>query len=255
MEKNEFNSQDDFVLDIDGFEGPIEVLLDLAKKQKVDLKHISILELADQYTEFLKKEIKTKNLTLITDFLVIAAWLTYLKSRLLLPEKKGEEIPADTLAENLREQLLKLDKMRRAGIKIFSRPQLNKEFYKNGLEKNSLIENSYTFDCTLYDLLRNIVSVNARKEAKNFKINLKRIHTVEEAVKKLQDFFEKNKTEWLLLDSFLKNSNEDPFIKKSNIASHFAASLELTKKGLVELRQHAPFAPIYIKNKSKETND
>ena len=120
----------DFVLNIDGYEGPIELLLDLAKKQKVDLKHISILELADQYSNYVKNEIKTANLTLVADFLVIASWLTYLKSRLLLPEKKNEEIPASTLAENLREQLIKLDEMRKAGIKILSRPQLKKDFLK-----------------------------------------------------------------------------------------------------------------------------
>ena len=141
----------DFVLNIDGYEGPIELLLDLAKKQKVDLKHISILELADQYSNYVKNKIKTTNLTLVADFLVIASWLTYLKSRLLLPEKKNEDIPAATLAENLREQLIKLDEMRKAGVKIFSRPQLNKDFFKNGLEKETFVENKYTFDCSLYD--------------------------------------------------------------------------------------------------------
>ena len=120
----------DFVLNIDGYEGPIEVLLDLAKKQKVDLKHISILELADQYSNFVKDKIKNTNLTTVADFLVIASWLTYLKSRLLLPEKKNNEIPASTLAENLREQLIKLDEMRKAGTKILSRPQLNKDFFR-----------------------------------------------------------------------------------------------------------------------------
>ena len=150
----------DFVLNIDGYEGPIEVLLDLAKKQKVDLKHISILELADQYSNFVKDKIKNTNLTTVADFLVIASWLTYLKSRLLLPEKKNNEIPASTLAENLREQLIKLDEMRKAGTKILSRPQLNKDFFKNGLEKNTFIETKYTFDCSLYDLLKNIVDVD-----------------------------------------------------------------------------------------------
>ena len=91
----------DFLLNIDGYEGPMELLLDLAKKQEVDLKHISILELADQYSNYVKNKIKTTNLTLVADYLVIASWLTYLKSRLLLPEKKNEEIPAETLAQNL----------------------------------------------------------------------------------------------------------------------------------------------------------
>ena len=240
----------DFVLNIDGYEGPIELLLDLAKKQKVDLKHISILELADQYSNYVKNKIKTTNLTLVADFLVIASWLTYLKSRLLLPEKKNEEVPASTLAENLREQLIKLDEMRRAGVKILSRPQLDKDFFKNGLPKNTFVENKYTFDCTLYDLLRNIVDIDTRKKLKNFKLSLKKVCSVEEAMKNLKKFFELKNDDWIPLQSIIKNKETDDFIKKSYTASHFTATLELVREGLVKIRQHAPFAPIYIKKKS-----
>ena len=240
----------DFVLNIDGYEGPIELLLDLAKKQKVDLKHISILELADQYSNYVKNKVKTTNLTLIADFLVIASWLTYLKSRLLLPEKKNEEIHANTLAENLREQLIKLDEMRRAGVKILSRPQLNKDFFKNGLDKSTFVENKYTFDCTLYDLLKNIVDIDTRKKIKNFKLNLKKVFTVEEAMKNLKKIFELKNDEWIPLENIMKNKETDNFIKKSYTASHFSASLELTKEGVINIRQHAPFAPIYIKKKA-----
>ena len=245
----------DFVLNIDGYEGPIELLLDLAKKQKVDLKHISILELADQYSNYVKNEIKTTNLTLVADFLVIASWLTYLKSRLLLPEKKNEEVPANTLAENLREQLIKLDEMRKAGVKILSRPQLNKDFFKNGLDKTTFVENKYTFDCTLYDLLKNIVNVDTRKKIKNFKINLKKVCSVEDAVKNLKKFFELKKDEWIPLDNIIKNNETDDFVKKSYTSSHFSASLELVKEGVINIRQHAPFAPIYIKKKHLKKHD
>tara|TARA_B100001013_G_C24573697_1_gene427675 strand:- start:60 stop:797 length:738 start_codon:yes stop_codon:yes gene_type:complete len=240
----------DFVLNIDGYEGPIELLLDLAKKQKVDLKHISILELADQYSNYVKNEIKTANLTLVADYLVIASWLTYLKSRLLLPEKKNEEIPASTLAENLREQLIKLDGMRKAGIKILSRPQLNKDFFKNGSDKSTFVENKYTFDCTLYDLLKNIVNIDTRKKIKNFKLNLKKVCTVEEAMKNLKKFFEFKNNDWVPLEDIMKNKETDNFIKRSYTASLFSASLELAKAGVINIRQHAPFAPIYIKKKA-----
>ena len=240
----------DFVLNIDGYEGPIELLLDLAKKQKVDLKHISILELADQYSNYVKNEIKTTNLTLVADYLVIASWLTYLKSRLLLPEKKNEEIPASTLAENLREQLIKLDEMRKAGIKILSRPQLNKDFFKNGSDKSTFVENKYTFDCTLYDLLKNIVNIDTRKKIKNFKLNLKKVCTVEEAIKNLKKFFEFKNNDWVPLEDIMKNKETDNFIKRSYTASLFSASLELAKAGVINIRQHAPFAPIYIKKKA-----
>jgi len=240
----------DFVLNIDGYEGPIELLLDLATKQKVDLKHISILELADQYSNYVKNEIKTTNLTLVADYLVIASWLTYLKSRLLLPEKKNEEIPASTLAENLREQLIKLDEMRKAGMKILSRPQLNKDFFKNGSDKSTFVENKYTFDCTLYDLLKNIVNIDTRKKIKNFKLNLKKVCTVEEAMKNLKKFFELKNNDWFPLEDIMKNKETDNFIKRSYTASLFSASLELAKAGVINIRQHAPFAPIYIKKKA-----
>ena len=240
----------DFVLNIDGYEGPMELLLDLAKKQKVDLKHISILELADQYSNYVKNEIKTTNLTLVADILVIASWLTYLKSRLLLPEKKNEEIHANTLAENLREQLIKLDEMRKAGIKILSRPQLNKDFFKNGSDKSTFVENKYTFDCTLYDLLKNIVNIDTRKKIKNFKLNLKKVCTVEEAMKNLKKFFEFKNNDWFPLEDIMKNKETDNFIKRSYTASLFSASLELAKAGVINIRQHAPFAPIYIKKKA-----
>ena len=240
----------DFLLNIDGYEGPMELLLDLAKKQEVDLKHISILELADQYSNYVKIKIKTTNLTLVADYLVIASWLTYLKSRLLLPEKKNEEIPAATLAENLREQLIKLDEMRRAGVKILSRPQLDKDFFKNGLGKNTFVENKYTFDCTLYDLLRNIVDIDTRKKLKNFKLSLKKVCSVEEAIKNLKKFFELKNDEWIPLENIIKNNETDNFIKKSYTSSHFSASLELAKEGVIKIRQHAPFAPIYIKKKA-----
>ena len=251
MNNKLISDENNFILNIEGFEGPIEVLLDLARSQKVDLQYISILELADQYSDYVKKEIKTKNLTLVADFLVIASWLAYLKSRLLLPEKDNEEIPANTLAENLKEQLLKLEKMRKAGLSIFSRPQLDKDFYKRNLNDDTLIKKKIIFDCNLHDLLRNIVSVNARKEMKNFKIKLKKIHTLEEALKHLKKFFEKNKGDWIPLNDLIINNNDEPLIQKSNIAAHFAASLELAKAGIIKLRQHAPFAPIYIKNITK----
>ena len=140
--------------------------------------------------------------------------------------------------------------MRRAGVKILSRPQLDKDFFKNGLGKNTFVENKYTFDCTLYDLLRNIVDVDTRKKLKNFKLALKKVCSVEEAIKNLKKFFELKKDEWLPLESIIKNKETDTFIKKSYTASHFTASLELAKEGLINIRQHAPFAPIYIKKKA-----
>ena len=140
--------------------------------------------------------------------------------------------------------------MRRAGVKIFARPQLNKDFFKNGLEKNTFIENKYTFDCTLYDLLKNIVDIDTRKKIKNFKLKLTNICSVEDAVKNLKKFFETKNIDWVPLDSFIKSKQTDSFIKKSYTASHFSASLELVKEGFINIRQHAPFAPIYIKKKS-----
>ena len=140
--------------------------------------------------------------------------------------------------------------MRRAGVKILSRPQLDKDFFKSGLGKNTFVENKYTFDCTLYDLLRNIVDVDTRKKLKNFKLALKKVCSVEEAIKNLKKFFELKNDEWTPLESIIKNKETDSFIKKSYTASHFTASLELVKQGVINVRQHAPFAPIYMKKKA-----
>ena len=120
--------------------------------------------------------------------------------------------------------------MRKAGVKILSRPQLNKDFFKNGLEKNTFVENKYTFDCTLYDLLKNIVDIDTRKKLKNFKLGLKKVCTVEEAIKNLKKFFELKNDEWIPLENIIKNKETDSFIKKSYTASHFTASLELAKR-------------------------
>ena len=242
----------DFVLNIEGYEGPIDLLLELAKKQEVDLKHISILELADQYSNYVNEKIKDINLTIVADYLVIASWLTYLKSRLLLPEKDNDETPAATLAENLREQLIKLDQMRQAGGKILSRPQLNKDFFKNGLEKNTFVKNNYIFDCSLYDLLRNIVAIDTRKKVKNFKLNLTKVCSLEDAMKNLKKYFDLENQDWISLDKIAKTKEKDSFIQKSFKASHFTASLELAKEGYIQIRQHAPFAPVYIKKKSNK---
>ena len=140
--------------------------------------------------------------------------------------------------------------MRRAGVKILSRPQLDKDFFKNGLGKNTFVENKYTFDCTLYDLLRNIVDIDTRKKLKNFKLAIKKVCSVEEAIKNLKKFFELKNDEWTPLESIIKNKETDSFIKKSYTASHFTASLELVKQGVINVRQHAPFAPIYMKKKA-----
>ena len=141
--------------------------------------------------------------------------------------------------------------MRKAGLSIFSRPQLDKDFYKRNLNDDTLIKKKIIFDCNLHDLLRNIVSIKARRELKNFKIQLKKIHTVEEAVKHLKNFFQNNKTDWVPLNSLFTSSHQEKLINKSNIAAHFAASLELAKSGEIKLRQHFPFGPIYIKNNTK----
>ena len=126
--------------------------------------------------------------------------------------------------------------MRKAGVKILSRPQLNRDFFKNGLDKSTFVQNKYTFDCTLYDLLKNIIDIDTRKKIKNFKLNLKKVCSVEEAIKNLKQFFELKNDEWIPLEKIMKNNETDNFIKKSYTASHFSASLELSKKGVINIR-------------------
>ncbi|UEM22791.1 segregation/condensation protein A [Skermanella mucosa] len=233
------------VLDLDGYEGPIDVLLTLARDQKVDLTRISILQLADQYLEFVA-EARRIRLELAADYLVMAAWLAYLKSRLLLPEQDEEEPSGEDLAQALAFQLQRLEAMQEAGAKLLDRPRLGRDVFARGAPEGIRIVTRSIFDLSLYDLLRAYTEHKRREEFGTWRIQPTELYSLEDALKHLSEMLGRL-PDWTDLANFVPGAGGDTLLSRSALAAHFVASLELTKAGKLELRQEGVFSPIYLR--------
>jgi len=237
------------LLDLDGYEGPIDLLLDLARNQKVDLTKISILELADQYLTFISQA-RELRLELAADYLVMAAWLAYLKSRLLLPVSRedGEDASAEEMAARLAFQLQHLEAMRKAGRSLLSRPQLNRDFFPRGAPEPVETSRTPVFEVTLYELLRAYSSFKTRDHITALRIDPSSLYSTEQALERLRGMIGAT-PDWTQLSSFLPKELANPLVMRSALASTFSATLELVKTGEVSLRQSAAFAPLYLRRK------
>ncbi len=242
-----------FVVDLQGFEGPIDVLLQLARDQKVDLVHISILELADQYLAFVA-EARKHNLELAADYLVMAAWLAFLKSRLLLPDMSSEEEPSgEAMAAACGIQLLRLQAMQNAGQGLVARPRLGQDFLGRGDPERFKPREVEILDATLYDLLKAYADQQRRKNAHSpMQIEAFEIYTVEDALQRLRRLVGKT-PDWQNLWSFLPENLKGVLLTRSAVASTFAASLEMAKEGKVLIRQSANFGPILLQGRQDAT--
>lgn len=238
---------DRLLLDIDGFEGPIDVLLALARDQKVDLTRISILALADQYLSFISHA-RQLRLELAADYLVMAAWLAYLKSRLLLPAPPGDEEPSGAeMAAMLAFQLQRLEAMKDAGVRLMERARLGRDFFKRGEpEAISTVTRPY-FEVTLYEVLRAYARQYSRKEGSTLHIAPTELYSIEDAIARLRDVIG-NIPDWTMLSRFLPPGLKDALLFRSAVASTFVATLELARSGRIELRQGDPFSPVYIRS-------
>ncbi|HWT99247.1 MAG TPA: ScpA family protein [Terriglobales bacterium] len=237
----------DLVLDLDGYEGPIDVLLTLARDQKVDLKKISILELADQYLAFVAKARRLR-LELAADYLVMAAWLAYLKSRLLLPEppKDGEPSGAE-MAAALAFQLQRLAAMQKAGQALLALPQLNRDFFRRGEPEPVRLIQVPVYNLTLYELLKAYGTHPGRKREGILHIEPLRLFSMDDALHRIGDLIG-HKLDWTILRDFLPQDVQyNPLQRRAALAATFAASLELARSGRVQLRQDGTFGPIYLK--------
>jgi segregation and condensation protein A len=235
-----------FVVDLDGYEGPIDVLLTLAREHKLDLTKISILALADQYLEFVAK-VRRSNLELAADYLVMAAWLAYLKSRLLLPDLGEEDEPSgEQMAAALAFQLRRLEAMQDAGQKLMARSHLGREFFRRGAPETFRALINPVLEVTLYDLLRAYGNQKRRIEGGTLHIEAFEIFTVEDALHRLQSLLGSS-PDWESLWHFLPEGVLEGLVQRSAIASTFTASLELAREGKIKLRQSGPFGPIYLK--------
>ena len=251
------------VLEIDGYEGPLDILLTLARQQKVDLRKISILALAEQYLVFVTSA-RRIHLDLAADYLVMAAWLAYLKSRLLVPEPEVEEgeLSAAELAGRLALRLQRLEAMRKASAALMARPRIGLAMFGRGMPEGIRIVRTSIYSCALYDLLKaygEFKGSRGPREALTMKMGRARIVSIEEALERLRRVLG-DIPDWTVLQSFLPEDMADPLTQRSAIASTLSASLEMAKRGEVDLRQLKPFGPIYVKRAapredSHERND
>jgi segregation and condensation protein A len=234
------------VVDVEGFEGPLDLLLTLARQQKVDLAKISILALADQYLAFVEEARKLR-LELAADYLVMAAWLAYLKSRLLLPDTVAADAPsAEDMATALALRLRRLETFRELAGQLFGRPQLERDVFGRGQPEAIAEVKRPEWTATLYDLL-SAYAVQRQKQALSFVRMPKRtVWSLAEARAALERMIGAS-SEWSRLDEFLLAYVADPSQAATVFASSFAATLELIREGAAEVHQHAAFAPIYLR--------
>ena len=230
-------------LDIDGWEGPLDLLLDLARRQKVDLTRISILQLAEQYLEFIA-DARRLRLELAADYLVMAAWLAYLKSALLLPQEESEEPDADELALRLQLRLQRLEAMREAGARLMNRERLGIDSFVRGAPEG-LRRARRGYDCTLYDLMRAYGSLAGRGRAAAYEVRRRQVFSLEEALRWLEGVIGRA-VNWQALSAFLPDA-EDPLFRRSVKASSFVAALELARQGRIELDQPGGAGPLRIR--------
>ncbi|WP_114391661.1 segregation and condensation protein A [Oleisolibacter albus] len=235
------------VLDIDGFEGPIDLLLLLARDQKVDLTRISILQLADQYLAFVETARRLR-LELAADYLVMAAWLAYLKSRLLLPDPQEEEPSGEELAAALTFQLQRLEAMQGAAARLLKRPQLGRDVFARGAPEDMPVLETRVHDLTLYDLLKAYGDHKRRQmQSGPLRIAATELYSIEDAIRRMEDILGRLPN-WTSLAAFLPPGWKAGGVRtRSALASTFVATLELAKSGRLELRQDGPFSPLYLR--------
>ncbi|WP_121633739.1 segregation and condensation protein A [Tropicibacter alexandrii] len=238
-----------FVIDVDGFEGPLDLLLNMARTQKVDLRKISILALARQYLAFVEQA-KALRLELAADYLVMAAWLAFLKSRLLLPPDPTEEGPSgEELAAHLAFQLERLQAMREAAARLMARDRLGRDFFARGLPEDMQRVRRVRYTATLVDLMKAYSRIRTRDEFRPFVMDRDKVFTMEQALERMRGLIG-FAGEWTDLGSYLPDGWEDDPVKwRSATAATFAASLELVKEGKAVLKQSDTFAPIHVRRR------
>ena len=251
---NEINinikSNNQFNILLEGYEGPIDLLLDLAKKQKVNLSDISILELAEQYILFINNYNQI-HLEIAADYLVMAAWLTYLKSRLLLPkEEKNDEHTPEELEEALRYQLQRLEAMQKISKDLYSQPLINRDIFYGGSNEGVKVKYDISYTASLFDILKAYSKIVSQEDsASSLTIVSSELYSVDQSIIRIKKMFG-SLHEWTNIMSFIPKFGINTIINKSSITSNFVASLELAKNGLIELKQNEIFGNIYIRTKT-----
>lgn len=241
------------IVDVDGFEGPLDLLLTLSRTQKVDLRRISVLALAEQYLSFVEKA-KELRIELAADYLVMAAWLAFLKSRLLLPPDPKDEGPSgEDMAAHLAFQLQRLEAMRDSAAKLMGRDRLGRDVFARGEEQTVSRVRRTRYTASLLDLMQAYARIRTKDEFRPFVLDRGPILSMEEALERLRPLIA-FAGDWTDLSSYLPEGwQEDPAKRRSALAATFAASLELVKSGQAEIQQSETFAPIRLRR--RDPND
>ena len=236
---------------LNGYEGPIDLLLELSRKQKVDLSEISILDLAEQYLKFIENN-NTLHLEIAADYLVMAAWLTYLKSRLLLPKDEIiEEYTADELEEALRYQLQRLEAMQNISKKLYARPLIGRDIFYGGSKEGINIKYNITYTSSLYDLLNSYSMIlNKNEKINHLTINPSELYSVDQAIQRLKSIFG-SITEWTNFMNLIPEFGQNQIVNKSSITSNFVATLELAKNAIIDVKQNETFGNIFLKSRKR----
>lgn len=242
------------IVDVEGFEGPLDLLLRLAREQKVDLAKISILALANQYLAFIE-EARRLRLELAADYLVMAAWLAYLKSRLLLPEPPGGtgESAAD-LANALALRLKRLEAIRIASKRLTDRPQLGRDVFERGAPEPINEIKRPQWSATLYDLLTAYANERQKHALARVRLTTRKVWSLAEARTALERLIQMS-TDWTAIDQYLIAYVVEPSMRASVFASSLAATLELAREGHLEIHQDTAFAPVYVRRRSEPSPD
>jgi segregation and condensation protein A len=246
-------TQDALVVSLDGFEGPLDVLLALARTQKVDLAKISVLALADQYLLFIAHAHKLR-LELAADYLVMAAWLAYLKSRLLLPDTNAPEgQSAEEMATALALRLKRLEAIRDVAEKLFGRPQLDRDVFARGQPEPIAHIKRPQWTATLYDLLSAYAQQRQRSALSHVRLAKRTVWSLAEARVTLERLIGQA-PDWTRLDEYLISFVVEPSLAPTVFASSFASTLELVREGLMEVHQQGAFAPLYVRKRQSTAN-
>lgn len=237
-------------VDVDGYEGPLDLLLDLARRQKVDLSAISVLSLAEQYLAFIET-IRERRIEIAADYLVMAAWLAYLKSRLMVPQAPGDEEPSgEMLAAMLQFRLKRLEAMRLAAARLIARPRLGLQVFARGAPEAIEIARRSVWEASFYDLLKAYSSQRERGVVAEYAPKLRTVWSLQDARDMLQRLIGDSR-EWVALDHYLIEYLARPEERASVRASTFASSLELVRQGEIDIRQGETFGPLFLRRRSK----
>ena len=235
---------------VDGFEGPLDLLLTLARTQRVDLARISVLKLAEQYLEFVEQA-RALRIELAADYLVMAAWLAYLKSRLLLPKPASDDEPSgEEIAAALAFRLERLAAMRRAAAELMARDQLGRDFFARGMPETVAVDRRTEWSVTLADLIKAYARATTRAEYRPLALDRREVFSIDSALERLRTIVGAT-PDWSRLAAFLPDAwCADPERRRSAVASTFSAMLEMAKLGEIEIRQEAVFAPIFLRRRT-----